>query len=317
MSETNDGDREHRSLNIEQWRAAFSASCFRCNVESKRPNGFSGRVRPLEIFGLAAADLSLQGGRLERPHLYARADGAEHYCILVPLAGRSLLIQNAEPVGLQVGDTCLLDSGRSVTFNDRDDMPVEWLAARLPRKTLNAHLRFEPPAGSCAPAGSLAGRLLAQLMKEGARADRASPAFSEPYMQLTVYDLLGALFAGTHPSPVSDRTQALFDRACEIIKGSYADPELGPSEVAVEAGVSLRYLQMLFTARGSTCTHYIQAVRLDHALRLLQVRNQLNTGQPLSQIAYSCGFRDYNYFGRAFRQRFKCAPGDVGRTPDS
>src|SRR3569833_2016919 len=310
-----DDPHKARSLNIDEWRAAFSASCFRCDVESERPNDFSGRVRPLEIFGLAAADLSLRGGHLERPHRYARADGAEHYCVLVPLAGRSLLTQAAHPVDLGAGDTCLLDSSRSVSFNGRDDRPVEWLAVRLPRKTLVGHLRFEPQAGTCAPSGSLAGRLLAQLMKEGAQADRSSPALSEPYMQLTVYDLLGAIFAGAHPAPVCRRTEKLFERVCKIIRHSYADPELGPAEVATEAGGSLRYLQMLFTARGSTCTHFIQAVRLDHALRLVQLRNQLNTGQPLSQIAYSCGFRDYNYFGRAFRQRFKCSPGDVGRNP--
>jgi AraC-like DNA-binding protein len=36
------------------------------------------------------------------------------------------------------------------------------------------------------------------------------------------------------------------------------------------------------------------------------------TGQPLSEIAYACGFRDYTYFARGFRQRFGTAPGAVG-----
>jgi AraC family transcriptional regulator, positive regulator of tynA and feaB len=36
------------------------------------------------------------------------------------------------------------------------------------------------------------------------------------------------------------------------------------------------------------------------------------TGQPLSDIAYACGFRDYTYFARGFRQRFGTAPGAVG-----
>ena len=78
---------------------------------------------------------------------------------------------------------------------------------------------------------------------------------------------------------------------------------------------SLRYLQMLFTARGLTCTHFIQSLRLDHALRLVRRRNRMNTGQPLSQIAYICGFRDYNYFARAFRRRFRCPPSDAASTP--
>jgi AraC-like DNA-binding protein len=31
--------------------------------------------------------------------------------------------------------------------------------------------------------------------------------------------------------------------------------------------------------------------------------------QPLSEIAYACGFRDYTHFARKFRHRFGHAPG--------
>jgi len=33
------------------------------------------------------------------------------------------------------------------------------------------------------------------------------------------------------------------------------------------------------------------------------------TGQPLSEIAYACGFRDYVHFARRFRKRFGYSPG--------
>jgi AraC family transcriptional activator of tynA and feaB len=74
-------------------------------------------------------------------------------------------------------------------------------------------------------------------------------------------------------------------------------------------GISLRYLQKLFTARGSTCSEFIYSLRLDHAARLLQRRASLATGQPLSEIAYACGFRDYTHFARRFRHRFGYSPG--------
>jgi hypothetical protein len=49
------------------------------------------------------------------------------------------------------------------------------------------------------------------------RVDRLEP-LSEPYMGLTVYDLLGALFANDSPSPVSAHTHKLFVRVCNIIR---------------------------------------------------------------------------------------------------
>ena len=82
--------------------------------------------------------------------------------------------------------------------------------------------------------------------------------------------------------------------------------------MAAEVGISLRYLQKLFTVRGSTCSHFIHSLRLDYAARLIQRRASMKTGQPLSVIAHACGFRDYTNFARAFRQRFGHAPGVPG-----
>jgi AraC family transcriptional activator of tynA and feaB len=129
-------------------------------------------------------------------------------------------------------------------------------------------------------------------------------------MQLAVYDLLGALFASSDPRPVSRPADKLFARIRGLVKDGFADPDFGPREVAAVAGISLRYLQKLFTARSTTCSEFIYSLRLDHAARLLHRRASLGTGQPLREIAYTCGFRDYTHFARKFRNRFGHSPGD-------
>jgi AraC family transcriptional regulator, positive regulator of tynA and feaB len=106
-------------------------------------------------------------------------------------------------------------------------------------------------------------------------------------MRLAFYDLLGALFAPSGPENTSVHTDRLFGRVREIIKDHFADPGFGPCEVAAEAGISLRYLQKLFTARNSTCSSFIHSVRLDQAARLLERRS----------------------FLRKFRRRFGHTPG--------
>ena len=144
----------------------------------------------------------------------------------------------------------------------------------------------------------------------------AEPSFAsaDRYMPLVVYDLLGALFAP--PASLGSRhNDKLFMRACHIIKNRFADPDISPREVAAEAGISLRYLQKLFTVRGSTCRHHIYSARLDHAARLIERRALTKTGQPLSDIAYACGFRDYTHFARKFRQRFGHPPGTHSESP--
>jgi AraC family transcriptional regulator, positive regulator of tynA and feaB len=119
---------------------------------------------------------------------------------------------------------------------------------------------------------------------------RIACAAADSYMQLAIYDLVGALFAPSDPWSVSRHADKLFTRIRGVIKDRFADPDFGPSEAAAEAGISLRYLQKLFTARNSTCSNFIYSLRLDHAGRLLQRRALLNTSQPISEVAYDSGF---------------------------
>jgi AraC-like DNA-binding protein len=128
-------------------------------------------------------------------------------------------------------------------------------------------------------------------------------------MRLALYDLFGAAFALSDPGPVSRHADRLFARIRGIIMDRCADPDFSPAEVAAEMGISLRYVQKLLAARGSTCSEMIYSIRLDHAAHLLERRASLGTNQHLCEIAYACGFRDYAHFAKRFRQRFGHAPG--------
>jgi AraC-like DNA-binding protein len=182
----------------------------------------------------------------------------------------------------------------------------QWFSLQLPRRALVSHLGFNPEGGILGRSGAVVGRALFDLVRNADTADAS--AFAESYMQLAVYDLIGALFAPSDPARVSLHADKLFKRVCDLITHSYTNPEFGPREVAAGAGISLRYLQMLFSQRSSTCSEFIYSLRLDHAARLLRRRRLLRTGQPVSEIAYVCGFRDYTHFARKFRQRFGHSP---------
>jgi AraC-like DNA-binding protein len=153
---------------------------------------------------------------------------------------------------------------------------------------------------------------LAAEINEG---DDPSSAHSNAHMQLAICDLLGVLFAKPDGDlQLSSRhAERLFARVCGIVKDGFIDPDLTPSAVAAVAGISLRYLQKLFTPRGTTCGQFIHTMRLDHAARLLQRRAMCGTKLPLGDIALGAGFRDYKFFSRKFRQRFGCGPGEYAQ----
>ncbi|WP_454634254.1 helix-turn-helix domain-containing protein [Bradyrhizobium cenepequi] len=129
-------------------------------------------------------------------------------------------------------------------------------------------------------------------------------ASTKDYMRLALFDLLGALFASSDPGGRSLHTDKLFARICDVVRERFAEPDFGPRNVAAEVGLSLRYVQKLFTARNSTCSRFINSVRLERAAVLLKRRSLLRTGQPIREIAHASGFGDYAHFNRTFRRRF-------------
>jgi AraC family transcriptional activator of tynA and feaB len=291
------------AMEYEAWRVSLRSVCGRYSLEGVDPNAFAGWVHPIDILGCTAVDLSCNAPRIERTGRDVRLDGMEHYYAIVQVAGRTTMIQNDRVAELAAGDVALGDSRRPMTCFS-ENLPARWLILHLPRQSLISHFGLEPEGGLFKRGQMMASRLLARLMQDAINDCDPACASAERHMQLAVYDLLGTLFATPGLPAISAQSDKLFKRICNIIKDRFADPDFSASDVAIEAGISLRYLQKLFMARNSSCMHFICSVRLDHAARLLQRRALLNTRQPISQIAYASGFNDYAHFARQFRRRF-------------
>jgi hypothetical protein len=184
-------------LNFEAWRALLRSNCGG-EVQVTTPKVFAGWMRPLNAFGLAAAAVkiqwdSTQGGlgrhvhRLERTYRDVRLDGSDHYLILFQVAGQSAMTQIDRAAQLTVGDVALIDAARPVTFLSQGS--TQWLSLRLPRKLVRSHLGFEPQA--CLRShGTRTARLLFDFIRDAETESAFS--FGESYMQMAVYDLVGA-----------------------------------------------------------------------------------------------------------------------------
>jgi AraC family transcriptional regulator, positive regulator of tynA and feaB len=292
-------------LSYEEWQAVIRSAAGNYNPEVVEPATFAGRVCIGRMYGLDAFHVDHNAHRVKRTEQDVRLDGVEAYHIVLQVVGQSTILQNDQEVTLDVGDVALVDSTRPMTY--LNDAYAQWLSVQLPRRSLMSHLGFEPQGGSCGRRPTRAGRALFEILVDGFKDDLSS-ASADAYMQLVIYDLIGALFVASDLPSISSYSDKLFTRVCAIIRDRFADPDLSPCQVAEEARISLRYLQKIFTKRGSTCGHLINSMRLDYAARLLRRRAFADTSQSIAEIAYACGFNDYNHFSRRFRQRFGHAP---------
>jgi len=298
-------------MNDEAWTALLRPLYGRHSLAGVGPDTSAGWLRRLSVSGFTAVDVCCHAHRFERTERDVRLDARDHYKVLFQIAGRSTIYQNDQCVQLTVGDVAVIDVARPVTCLS-DGGNVRRLSLNLPRRSLVSHLGFEPQGGTFARGGMPAGRLLYEVVLEALNGGGSGSAYApvDSYMQLAVYNLLGALFAPPDlPSPSSGPANKLFMRIRGLIRERFSDPDFGPAEAASEGGISLRYLQKLFTQRGFSCSEFIYSLRLNQAARLLDRRKLLSINEPISAIAYACGFRDYTHFSRRFRRRFGYSPG--------
>jgi AraC family transcriptional activator of tynA and feaB len=297
-------------LDFEEWRVSLRSMCGRYNPEGVERNAFTGWVSPVNVCGFTALDIGCNAHRVERTYRDARLDSVDHYFAVFQVGGQSAMTHNDQAVRLDVGDVALVDAARPITyFADNKGAPWNTVTLNLPRQSLVSHLGFEPQGGLYERGQTRAGRLLFDLIRDTDKGEGSTSSAADTFMQLAIYDLVGALFAPSDPRPVSRQTDELFARVRGVIKEGFTDPDFSPHEVAAKAGISLRYLQKLFTQRGSTCSEFLYSLRLDHAAHLLHRRALLATSQPLSEVAHACGFSDYTHFARRFRRRFGYPPG--------
>ena len=242
-------------LDYDAWREMLRSMCGRYNPEGVEPNAFAGWVRPVRVCGITALNIGCNAHRVERTSRDARLDGVDHYFAVFQVGGQSAMTHNDQAVRLAVGDVAFVDAARPVTyFADNKGATWNTVTLNLPRQSLVSHLGFEPKGGIYRRGGTLAGRLLFDLIQEADKGEGSAFSPADSYLQLAVYDLVGALFAPSGPWPVSRHADKLFARICGVIKDSFPDPDFGPVEAAAEVGISLRYVQKLFTERGTTCS---------------------------------------------------------------
>lgn len=101
----------------------------------------------------------------------------------------------------------------------------------------------------------------------------------------------------------SSTANALYLKALEFIHENYPNP-ISCGSLARELGYSESYVRSIFKKEGgSSVQAVINRVRLSSAKRLLRT-----TGMSITEIAFSVGFTDSNYFSAFFKKQ-------VGKTP--
>src|SRR5690606_9609668 len=268
----------------DEWRAMLSATHLPWAVSIGPPDGrFTAWVRRWWIDDLALVDCGCgpcSGTRTRRE--LAATDGA-FVVVLITLAGRETVVQNAAEVALRPGDAVAWDSTRPARFAVSE--PLAKRSLLIPRAALEEV--FGParvPGGVELDGRNPATRLLTSYL-DTLRAtlpeldQRAISAARNATLEL----FAGALRAGTDAPTTTTARPALRAQMERYIDGHLLDA-LTPAETASVHGVSVRTVNRIFNATGQTVGEVIRVRRLARAREELSA-----TDRAISSIAHRWG----------------------------
>ncbi|MBZ9746557.1 helix-turn-helix transcriptional regulator [Mesorhizobium sp. CO1-1-7] len=97
------------------------------------------------------------------------------------------------------------------------------------------------------------------------------------------------------------RLEAVLARIAE----DFIDPGISAQSVALQLGLSVRYVHDLLQETGMSFSERVLELRLQSAHRMLSHKH---SDMRVSDIALTSGFSDVSYFNRCFRRRFGYTP---------
>ncbi len=151
--------------------------------------------------------------------------------------------------------------------------------------------------------------LFSQMMTEGKIADGFSNAILETILQ-TLFLLCGRVcdFFRDVPAEIHTTDRQVIN-AAKYISSHYTEP-VTAAEIAAAVGFSPNYLSKKFREAAGIGVHqYLSFIRLKHAALEL-----ISTGDPVTEIAFRCGFSDSNYFKDAFKKAYGISPREYRKT---
>ena len=227
--------------------------------------------------------------------------------------GRGVLTQDGRSAELGPGDLALYDTSRPYRLVFEQDFRM--LVLMLPRELmpLRPHQLGEVTARRISGSSGL-GAVLAPFLSALAARSLAGDVQASPQVRDAVLDLLEATCRSVleeHAGVPDAGRDALLLRLQGWVDERLTEHDLSAAAVAEAHHVSVRYVQKLFQAEGTTLSAWIRNRRLERCHRDLVDPTLRDV--PVAAIAARWGFGEATTFTRAYRRRFGTVPSQTRR----
>ncbi|MDX3697405.1 helix-turn-helix domain-containing protein [Streptomyces europaeiscabiei] len=293
---------------LSYWHDAVQRTFVPLDVTTPRNTPFSGSVATEGLGQLRISTVNADRELVRRTKRLIAESPDEYMLLGLQTRGSGVVVQDERTAVLSPGQLALYDTTRPYTL----DFPgrFETVVFQMPRRALGipeSDLR-RITGVTIAPDQGLAGMVVPLLSKVATEAGIYRPEIGE-MLARNITDLLATLVTeclGRGTASLDAARQTLLLRIRAFIDARLADPALSAEAVAAAHHISVRHLQRLFQAEGTTVSEWIRRRRLEACRR--ELGRPRRTRPAVAAVAQRWGFVSPAHFSRAFRAFYGMSP---------
>jgi AraC-like DNA-binding protein len=300
------------------WRDAVCDTFVRLECELEKRSPFHGLLEAGAVGDLHVARVKSSPQVVNRTRELAEQASDAFVLLSIQTRGKTLIKQGKNETMLTPGCIAFYDTARPYTLSLPNDF--DQIVMHLPRDLVekNAPGGLDHMAEKLNASNPFAQAILA-LAPQLLRIATAAPTILAQRTAAAAIELIALALVSlangkenmlglSHDSAAltSASADSIVWRARDAISQHIDDTNLNPAALAAQVKVSLRRLQEVFKAQGTTPSYCIWEMRLEYARNLLSA--QQNQQDSITTLAYRAGFSDLAHFSRRFRQQFGVSP---------
>lgn len=286
---------------VEAWRHAVGHYFY---TGTRVPHGserFQAQLAAKSVGGITILEthLSSMNTRCDIRHL--PQNDRNLFFVSLMLAGRATLRSHWGDLVQDSGE--IVTWGVNTSHHWESEGPIHSLCFKVPSTLLSdadRKLMTQPnKLQSRMPVHSLIGSMMRSISEVSWRSDST---IAHRLRVAFLYTLLSGLEVSQ--AGLERREDDLLRAAHQYILSRLGDQDLTATLVARALNVSVRTLQRMFAANGTTVVTWIIRQRLEHSRHLLSA----GACRGISDVALMCGFKSFSHFSRAFKAAYGVSP---------
>lgn len=288
------------------WHETIARAYFPLDLTFPRPEAYNGELTSWTLGSVSLSRLTSDALLYRRLPKHFREPGPEEFLVTLPAKSELRFAQGGKEVRANPGAFFIERSHEPYEFSHAE--PADLWVMKLSKDLLAGRIR--EPDRFCSlqfDATNGANGLFVDMVHLIPQRYDAMTEETRVTVGRQLVDLL-ALAIQSDERVLTSGTSTVHAHLARIegfVRRHIDDPELGPDQVAVGCGISIRYLHELLRDTNTTLGQWIRDTRLQAAMEDLQ--NPADR-RAIGEIAYARGFPDQAQFSRAFRARFGVTP---------